>query len=932
MDSLSETRIQVGHEVEFFARHLDDALAPRSNHHDRRSRIFKLVGAYHAYANKRVGELKKEKKSGNRGEIPVTHEESTAHDSISPRDHSMDVDDAEDIALSRPEQDDPHLSQWELEAQTWDLLRRLLPLRYPNDASRPSTPRRKAQAQTRKEYWTEFLRSDPIAVERKAVVEWLQATADSGPDMDEMVKDLQKNSERGDIMAYGWIHTRSAIKKTKIIHAWPHVLDPDTRAVSDVHVNDSGTPLVTQLDPDSTTRQRRRLQQQDEYFERAIWLGCFELLRRSKSTAEISEWCRERTEAWRAVSMSALPLSGADDEVDDGSPFDPSSIVLWRRMSYALARQGGANDYERAVYGILSGDIPSVEKVCRGWDDMLFAHYNALLRTQFDNYLIQKCPAEFIASVCQTFPSFNALQFHGDAQTLSQSLADTLGPTSHHISRLSNPIKALQAAIVTGTLDKFMLRQGLVLASQANEAQESKIIQDYGLTDPTPDKSGFAGLSDHHALRIISHVRIITNALDRMASCGDTLAAPPILDTHQQVQQNVVVAYVIIMRISCLDHLIPLYCSKLDGPRVYEVLSRNLIHLTDQQQREIQLELMKKLGLEPAKFVKLQPQLLLADVCDQQSLEDCSACSGFKILDDGPPSLKYGRRLLLDFIGEDPDKVELPDEWLIRSMEWLLIVDGVWGATFSFGVRLYKYFLGHLKLAAARSLAERVPCSTIFSHKAGAPVPEDADPSWFEGFEAAYADADQLRDNAALTSQMLVVAKPYWELECLARMLDIIETVSALMEISRENPSVQRDFWTQVGNDVKSAKGFIKPLMNRWLLSDEEGNAAVEKLREVYIPETMMGYISILHFAGTSLSRDNLLECMDMAAAIADKEASDVAALFVRCGRMKELLEAFASCSKAIAVWNGEKRSHTGSSKKLKEMGWSRELWSVRQN
>ncbi len=40
---------------------------------------------------------------------------------------------------------------------------------------------------------------------------------------------------------------------------------------------------------------------------------------------------------------------------------------------------------------------------------------------------------------------------------------------------------------------------------------------------------------------------------------------------------------------------------------------------------------------------------------------------------------------------------------------------------------------------------------------------------------------------------------------------------------------------------------------------------------------------------GTSLSRDYLLECMELAAIIADK-GSDVAAEFLKCGRMKELL------------------------------------------
>mgnify|MGYP001385279178 CR=1 FL=1 len=92
-------------------------------------------------------------------------------------------------------------------------------------------------------------------------------------------------------------------------------------------------------------------------------------------------------------------------------------------------------------------------------------------------------------------------------------------------------------------------------------------------------------------------------------------------------------------------------------------------------------------------------------------------------------------------------------------------------------------------------------------------------------------------------------------------------------------------------------------------------------IRQAYIRETILAYISCLHFAGTSLSRDNLLECMDLAAIIAEKD-SDVAKEFMRCGRMKELVEAFASASKALAIWSGEKKGSQTNSKKLRELGW----------
>jgi nuclear pore complex protein Nup107 len=109
-----------------------------------------------------------------------------------------------------------------------------------------------------------------------------------------------------------------------------------------------------------------------------------------------------------------------------------------------------------------------------------------------------------------------------------------------------------------------------------------------------------------------------------------------------------------------------------------------------------------------------------------------------------------------------------------------------------------------------------------------------------------------------------------------------------------------------------------------------EDGEDVSHLRELYLPETVIGYVSVLHFAGTTLSRDNLLEAMELAALIAKKDSS-VQAVLMKCGRMKELVEGFAGCSKALAISSSEKKGAGASSKKMREVGWTRELWSVKR-
>jgi nuclear pore complex protein Nup107 len=110
---------------------------------------------------------------------------------------------------------------------------------------------------------------------------------------------------------------------------------------------------------------------------------------------------------------------------------------------------------------------------------------------------------------------------------------------------------------------------------------------------------------------------------------------------------------------------------------------------------------------------------------------------------------------------------------------------------------------------------------------------------------------------------------------------------------------------------------------------DTGGDEELRHIRQTYLPETILAYISALHFGGTSLSRDNLLESMDLATVIAGHD-SDLAASFVEAGRMTELVESLTACSKALAVATGEKRAIGSSNKKLREKGWARDLWSVK--
>lgn len=118
--------------------------------------------------------------------------------------------------------------------------------------------------------------------------------------------------------------------------------------------------------------------------------------------------------------------------------------------------------------------------------------------------------------------------------------------------------------------------------------------------------------------------------------------------------------------------------------------------------------------------------------------------------------------------------------------------------------------------------------------------------------------------------------------------------------------------------------------MIRSPIETEEWEGEFPLLREAYLPETILAYIHTLRFAGAALTRNFLMECMDLAAMVAEED-SDLLQLFQRTGRMQELVQALADASKALLLITSEKKGGARSrGKQTRIQGWQQELWNVK--
>lgn len=289
------------------------------------------------------------------------------------------ADRLQDVATSRVEAikerlfEDPtdeeqsDLAYWQLEHQTWEIFAGLTSHRLKsknemeieNDVSLELVQNRYTSNARFRQF---LMKSDPRFKEWTLILNWLLQYA-PGPE-DSYGADTARHWS-------GWTHTKLSLKSKKRL---PGKKSLSLQANSNMFFSKKvdRKNLVTELDPDAPSRQQRQLEEEDEEEERNFTKYLWGFVRKG-DIAGARQACDEFGEWWRGAS-----LSGNDEAHDyniDGHKLDATAeeaagskhtVVgnrrreLWRRMCFAIARKQGGDDWEKAVYGVLCGDVESV--------------------------------------------------------------------------------------------------------------------------------------------------------------------------------------------------------------------------------------------------------------------------------------------------------------------------------------------------------------------------------------------------------------------------------------------------------------------------------------------------------------------------------------------------------------------------------------------
>lgn len=133
--------------------------------------------------------------------------------------------------------------------------------------------------------------------------------------------------------------------------------------------------------------------------------------------------------------------------------------------------------------------------------------------------------------------------------------------------------------------------------------------------------------------------------------------------------------------------------------------------------------------------------------------------------------------------------------------------------------------------------------------------------------------------------------------------------------------------WLEHPYDGKYITNLRTMLQQATNISADDEATQFRAIRRVCLPEVVLAFINVLRDSARFVTRDLLLQSMDLATLVAE-EGSDVGECFMEAGKMAELVRAFAFTSQAIMradeVGRGPKRS------RRKLDGKSLEIWSIR--
>ncbi|KAE9974032.1 hypothetical protein BLS_003303 [Venturia inaequalis] len=839
-----------------------------------------------------------------------------------------------DVTAYGDSEDLEELHQWQTEVNSWDLFRTITTY----EVNRMTAEQKEAYIQENPtdqftdgaDLWTQFILVNDLAREKKVVLEWLERCAQNGENsLEAIMEQLQEQAGGGaGTWSMGWLYTREKIKA----HKRNRLIGGPIPQTASIPATDSSRLLVTQLDPDAPTRQKRVLEKKDDYYERALWLTCYEKLRRGTTWEEISAWCEERNESWRGASLGASQdLERKNSRLCLSGPY---SGALWRRMCLKAAHNPTADRYERAVYGLLAGDVQSVEPVCQSWEDSLYMNYNSLLLAEFEDWLQNNHPENFPSVLAQKYPLYRPVTPYQDLVTEHDAAMMATYRQGEHRDDPAFPMKHLQAALVAHKFQEFAQELSKAIRKKANHGQSSVLIANNHMLTKVDDK--FMQIAENwDVIRLAAHMVPVYRSIGME------------FDDEEAVD-DIIVTYMDFLRTLGKFDAIPTYavCLHSEATR-NRIVGAMISDITDKAEQERLVKLMNAAELDMTSILSAQWVHALGvmgitvnptvenppgpnETIDRFELVEPASeqWAGWRIRDTGLGSLGMDEETLMNLL-------EPNEQRLVRSLEWFFQIRADWGPTFAGIATVMKAMLRTGRFLTALAISTRISYEAMSKHLTpglldGRSVDVHENPEYEE---PATTRPDLMRRSTRSSSQKDITTTapkepsqdakewPYKiallkqqstqvvELQNLCSLLEalamwrFLEDSLAADKEKLPYPVKQDLILTTLREDITTR---MAPLFGSFLteVADVQDEYLCTKIRHAYFPDIILAYNGVVTYTSQFDAKEVLFKSLELANAIADEKNYELANAFLQTRRMGELVTALALSQRMLLRLN----------------------------
>lgn len=447
----------------------------------------------------------------------------------------------------------------------------------------------------------------------------------------------------------------------------------------DITMNpNAGLELCSAMDPDAPIRTKRSLAHADKEVEIRLFKHLFRFVRAGKLD-EGQELAQRVGYYWLSASLDGW-LPHSDPNLDDESlgtvaihqPFEIRPVSgnkkrnIWKKICFESSRISGLSSFEKAILGVLGGNLKSVLPVCDSWSDQLWARLRCSIDIKIERGLKSRIPQEN-RPTSDDYPQ-EFYDNYQDIKTIFKSIKD---------QKLLSPFKE---ATIHQTVQKFLILNDIDgLLNQLGDWCE-KLEYDNNLAEND-------GAVSPHFLRFFAHVVLFLRDI-KLVTAEDVRGT------------KITEAYISLLTRQKLIESVAHYTTFL--PRDNQIVSfaRLLATIDDRDERKHCLKIAKESKLEIDEITQTVVEIIMAE----NNIASESFSSSFNT------SHHHHQYSLPPHYGPESNKITASDKRKIDALDYLLYLESKnYVAILHHGNILLRHFAIQKKLEAVKEGMFKLP-------------------------------------------------------------------------------------------------------------------------------------------------------------------------------------------------------------------------------